>query len=46
VVGEMDKGVDRIEESAVSGMVTPVGRLKNEEKQAMSEASGDKLPRK
>jgi hypothetical protein len=42
----MDKGVDRIEESSLCGMVTAVGRLKNEEKQALSEASGEKLPTK
>jgi hypothetical protein len=41
----MDKGVDRIDR-IVSGMVTPIGRLKNEEKQALSEPSGKKLPTK
>jgi hypothetical protein len=42
----MDKGVSRTEESSLCGMVTAVGRLKNEEKQAQREASEEKLPTK
>jgi hypothetical protein len=42
----MDKGVDRTEESNLCGMVTAIGILKSEAKQALSEASGEKLPTK